>query len=182
MTSTTDTASQKAFKLNVKQKNWLISAHVAFASIWFGTALCLVIMGLRNVHATNGDALYAVNEMAKFLDDFVIIPAATLSLLTGFFLSWLTSWGFVKHYWVITKWFLTVSLIVFGTFWLGPWTNAITAISEAERLKALEDPLYVLDAHAVIWGGITQGICLLIIIAISVLKPWGRRSSPSPKS
>lgn len=181
MTPTTDAASQKAFKLNVKQKNWLISAHVVFASIWFGTALCLVIMGLRNVHATNGDALYAVNKMAKFLDDFVIIPAATLSLLTGFFLSWLTSWGFVKHYWVITKWFLTVSLIVFGTFWLGPWTNAITAISEAERLKALEDPLYVLDAHAVIWGGITQGICLLIIIAISVLKPWGRRASPNPK-
>lgn len=182
MTSTTETPSKKAFKLDVKQKNWLVSAHVAFVGIWFGTALCLVIMGLKNAHTTDGNALYAVNEMVKFLDDFVIIPTAILSLFTGFLLSWLTNWGFVKHYWVITKWFLTISLIVFGTFWLGPWTNAITAISEAERLKALENPLYVLDTHAVIWGGIIQTIFLLMIIAISVLKPWGRRLINNSKS
>ncbi|MEC4804858.1 MAG: DUF2269 family protein [Jaaginema sp. PMC 1079.18] len=175
----TSTTSKKPFKLNIKQKNWLVAAHVTFAGIWFGTGLCLVVMVLRNAHNPNGDGLYAVNEMAKFLDDFLIIPTATLSLLTGFFLSWLTNWGFVKHYWVMTKWFLTISLIVFGTFWLGPWINAVTSISEAERLQALANPLYVLDNRALIWGGIVQTFCLAIVIAISILKPWGRRLSNS---
>jgi hypothetical protein len=45
-----------------------------------GTGLCLVIMGVKNVDAPNGDALYAINEICKFLDDFVIVPTATLSL------------------------------------------------------------------------------------------------------
>lgn len=162
-------------KLNIKQKNWLLSSHVAFGGIWFGTALCMIIITLSNRNTPNGDQLYAINSILKLLDDLVIIPAATLSLLTGGLLSWLTIWGFVKHYWVIVKWVATVTLIVFGTFWLGPWTNAMTVISEAERLQALQNPLYMFDQKAVLVGAIIQTICLLAIISISVLKPWGRR-------
>lgn len=162
-------------KLSVKQKNWLLSSHVAFGGIWFGTALCMIVITLNNRNTSNGDRLYAINSVLKLLDDFVIIPSATLSLLTGGLLCWLTIWGFVKHYWVIVKWIATVTLILFGTFWLGPWTNAMTGISEAERLQALQNPLYVFDQKGVLVGAIIQTFCLLSIIGISVLKPWGRR-------
>ncbi len=166
-------------KLSVKPKNWLLSSHVAFGGIWFGTALCMIVIALSNRNTTNGDELYAINSILKRLDDFVIIPAATLSLLTGGLLSWLTIWGFVKHYWVIVKWIATVTLIVFGTFWLGPWTNAMTAISEVERSQALQNPLYMFDQQAVLIGAIVQTFCILAIIGISVLKPWGRRNVKS---
>jgi hypothetical protein len=181
MTKIAESTSKSSFKFNVKQKNWLVSAHIASGAIWLGTGLCLVIMGVKNVDAPNGDALYAINEIAKFLDDFVIIPTATLSLVTGFFLSWFTNWGFVKHYWVMTKWFLTLSAIVFGTFWIGPWINAMTSISAAERLQALQNPLYMFDNQGIIWGGLSINICLLVIIAVSLLKPWGRRLSGKSK-
>lgn len=163
-------------KLSVKQKNWLLSFHVAFGGIWFGTALCMVAVALaKGGKSFNGDELYAINYVLKFLDDFIIIPAANLSLLTGGLLSWLTIWGFFKHYWVIFKWVATVTLIVVGTIWLGPWVNAMTAISESERLQALHNPLYVFDQKAMLVGAIIQTICVLFIIAVSVLKPWGRR-------
>lgn len=162
-------------KLSVKPKNWLLSAHVASGSIWLGTALCLVAIALINRDTPNGDELYAINSVLKWLDDWVVIPAATLSLITGGLLSWLTIWGFVKHYWVITKWIATVTLIVTGTIWLGPWVNAMTALSQADRVQALNNPLYVFDHKAVVIGGSIQTACLLAIIAISVLKPWGRR-------
>jgi hypothetical protein len=182
MTQTVETAAKSSFKLNVKQKNWLVSGHVASGAIWLGTGLCLVIMGVKNVDAPNGDALYAINEICKFLDDFVIVPTATLSLVTGFFLSWFTNWGFIKHYWVIAKWVLTLSAIVFGTFWIGPWINAMTSISAAERLQALQNPLYMFDNQGIIWGGLAINITLLVIIAVSLLKPWGRRSDKPKKS
>jgi hypothetical protein len=166
-------------KLSVKPKNWLLSAHVASGAIWFGTALCMIVIALSNRNTTNGDELYAINSILKRLDDFVIIPSANLSLLTGGLLSWLTIWGFVKHYWVIVKWIATVTLIVFGTFWLGPWTNAITAISDAERAQALQNPLYMFDQKGMIVGAIIQTSCVLGIIGISVLKPWGRRNVKS---
>ncbi|MBW4633677.1 MAG: hypothetical protein KME30_17800 [Iphinoe sp. HA4291-MV1] len=162
-------------KLSVKQKNWLLTFHVAFGGIWFGTALCMIAVALSNRNTLNGDELYAINAVMKLLDDFVIIPSAILSLMTGGLLCWLTIWGFFKHYWVIVKWIATVTLIVTGTIWLGPWINAMTAISDAERLQALQNPLYVFDQKAVLVGAIIQTSCVLAIIGISVLKPWGRR-------
>lgn len=164
-------------KLNVKQKNWLISAHVATGGIWFGTALCMVIIALSHQTTSNGDELYAVNSVIKLLDDFVVIPSAILSLVTGGFLCWLSVWGFVKFYWVITKWVATVTLIVFGTFWLGPWTNTATAIADLERSKALTNPVFMFDSRAAAIGGAIQSISILVIIFISVIKPWGKRNT-----
>lgn len=109
------------------------------------------------------------------MDDWVIIPTANLSLITGGLLCWLTIWGFTKHYWVIVKWVATVTLITTGTIWLGPWLNTMTAISETERLQALHNPLYRFHQQGVIIGGAIQTACLLAIVAISIVKPWGRR-------
>jgi hypothetical protein len=72
--------------------------------------------------------------------------------------------------------------IVFGTFWIGPWINAMTSISAAERLQALQNPLYMFDNQGIIWGGLAINITLLVIIAVSLLKPWGRRSDKPKKS
>lgn len=162
-------------KLNVKQKNWLLSGHIASGGIWFGTSLCMVLIALSSRQIVSGDELYAINAILKRLDDFVIIPSATLSTITGGLLCWLTIWGFAKHYWVIVKWVATVALIVVGTAWLGPWVNAMTAISASERLQALQNPLYVWDQQVLVIGAIAQTIALLAVISISVLKPWGRR-------
>ncbi len=184
-------------KLNVKQKNWLLSAHVASGSIWFGSALCMVAIALKNTNITNGDELYGINTALKLLDDFVVIPSANLSLLTGGLLCWpsanlslltggllcwLTVWGFFKHYWVIVKWIATVTLIVVGTIWLGPWVNAVTSISDVTRSQALSNPLYMFDLNGVLIGGATQTLCILAIIGISVIKPWGRRVVKSQES
>ena len=162
-------------RLSVKQKNWLVSAHVIMGATWFGTAICMIVISLMNINNDNGDVLYALNSTLKTLDDFIIIPTATASLVTGALLSWLTIWGFFKHYCVIAKWIGTVSLITVGTIWLGPWVNAITSISEAERLQALANPLYTFDARGALIGGIIQTISVAFIMAISILKPWGRR-------
>jgi hypothetical protein len=162
-------------RLSVKPKNWLLSLHVASGGIWLGTALCLVLVAIVKGSTANGDELYGINAALKLLDDWVIIPAATLSLITGGFLCWLTIWGFTKHYWVIVKWIATVALITVGTIWLGPWLNAMTAISQSDRLSALTNPLYIFDRQGVIIGGLIQTACVTAIVIISVTKPWGRR-------
>jgi hypothetical protein len=162
-------------RLSVKPKNWLLSVHVASGGIWLGTAICLVLVAIVKGNSGNGDELYGINAALKLLDDWVIIPTAMLSLLTGGLLSWLTIWGVTKHYWVMLKWIMTVTLITAGTIWLGPWLNAMTALSQADRSHALQNPLYVLDYKGVVWGGLLQNSFLVAIVFISVLKPWGRR-------
>lgn len=52
-------------KLNIKQKNWLLSGHIAAGSLWVGVTLAMVLMAIANQGTTNGDELYAVNVMVK---------------------------------------------------------------------------------------------------------------------
>lgn len=162
-------------KLTVKQRQWLIAIHVIIGSIWFGTALCMVLISALNRNTTDGTVLYTLNTVLKYLDDYVVIPTASLSILSGAVLCELTIWGFFKHYWVIAKWIATVTLIVTGTIWLGPWVNAMTAISEVERIQAWENPLYLFDQKAALIGGAIQTVCIVGVIVISFVKPWGRR-------
>jgi hypothetical protein len=61
------------------------------------------------------------------------------------------------------------------------WINAMTSISAAERLQALQNPLYMFDNQGIIWCGLAINITLLIVIAVSLMKPWGRRLSDKPK-
>ena len=136
----------------------------------------MFLLSLRNVSSINGEAMYALNAAINLLDDWIVIPAAIGSVVTATGLCWGTNYGFTKFYWVLTKWVLTTGLILFGTFWLFPWGNSAAAISRQKGLQAFSDPAYAFDAKGVLLGTATQGLFLLTIIGISVLKPWGRRS------
>jgi len=162
-------------KLTIHQKNWLLSAHIGFASLWTGTVLSMFLLSLKNTHSTSADALYALNSAINFLDNWIVIPSATGSVVTATILCWGTNYGFTKFYWVITKWVLTTGLIIFGTFWLSPWGNEAEYLSVQEGLQSLTNSLYQFNAKAVLFGSAIQALFLIIIIGISVLKPWGRR-------
>lgn len=167
-------------QLTGKAKLWLVSGHVISAAIWFGTALTMVAIALYATHlysspAASGDGLYTLQALLAYLNDYLLMPAATLSILSGTALCAFTLWGFFKHYWVIAKWVGTVTLITAISGWVGPWVYAATAIAETERLQALANPLFRFDQQAALLGGGLEIVALLGLIVISFLKPWGRR-------
>ena len=162
-------------KLTLKQKHWLLSAHIVFAALWTGTVLCMFLLSWSNIKTSDSDILYALHSVVNLLDDYVVIPAAIGSVLTATFLCWLTNYGFTKFWWVISKWFLSISLIVFGTFWLYPWSNEAEAIALSQGTSAFNTVLYSWDVKGILIGTIIQTLLLILIIGISVIKPWGRR-------
>ncbi|WP_293165088.1 hypothetical protein [Okeania sp. SIO2C9] len=76
---------------------------------------------------------------------------------------------------MITKWIIISTLIIFGTFWLGYWTNAMTAIYDTEIFQALSNSLFIFDTKGIVIGGSIQILSLIFIFIISFVKPWGRR-------
>lgn len=164
-------------KLGVKGKSWLKGFHIFFACAWVGTGISMMILALVNGHIQNGDELYAVNASIKLLDDYIIIPAAFGSLITGLLISLYTNWGFFKFNWVIFKWVATLAQIIFGTFWLGPWTNSATAISDLERGLALQNNIYLYDKQMGAIFGSIQVLLLIAQVLISAYKPWGKRET-----
>jgi hypothetical protein len=174
-------------QLTGKAKLWLVSGHVVIAAVWFGTALTMVAIALYASHlysipSVSGDSLYTLQAILAYLNDYLLMPAATLSILSGTALCALTVWGFFKHYWVIAKWVVTVTIITVVSGWVGPWVYAATAIAETDRLQALENPLFRFDQQAAMIGGGLEILALLGLILISFLKPWGRRPVKAPAS
>lgn len=90
-------------KLNIRQRNWLLSVHVGFAALWTGTVLSMFLLSLRNTQVADPGALLTLNSAINLLDDYIVIPSAISSVLTATFLCWTTNYGFTKFYWVITK-------------------------------------------------------------------------------
>ncbi len=160
-------------KLNATARMWLKGIHIVFIGAWVGAATCMLLLHFVS-RPTSGDEMYAINEALKLIDDFVIIPAAIGSLLTGLLISWLTPWGFFKWRWIVVKWALTISVMLFGTFALGPWVNGMAEISAAERWQALQNPTYLHYRQMLSIFSSPQFIVLLFMVIISVLKPWGR--------
>lgn len=156
-----------------KGQHWLKAFHILFSCLWAGS--CFALIGMQTgLATTHGEALWGMDIAKKYVDDFILIPGAIGSFLTGLLLSTCTSWGFFKYTWIIIKWTLTLACILFGTFWLGPWLNAMPGISEIQGILALSNPLYLKLKGMHTTGAVTQTFFLTLIVFLSVLKPWGR--------
>jgi len=155
---------------------WLKGAHLLFVCLWVGGALGVMV--IQNGGGA-GEALAGRDLAARLVDDFVVIPGAMGSLLTGLLYSLFTPWGFFRHRWVTVKWFITLYGVLFGTFFLGPWLNSLGPVSAKLGGGAIGDYAYMRarDLNS-FWGGVQ--ICTLVFaLVISVLKPW-RKAQGTP--
>jgi hypothetical protein len=164
-------------QLGAKGMKWLKGAHLTLAGGWLGAAVCmLLVLNVKSAAPADGQQLFAFNSAVKLIDDFIVIPCAIGSLTTGLLYGLFTPWGFFRHRWVTVKWAVTVSAILFGTFFLGPWVNEFTAISGTLGLEALGDGRYIAARRLNNSFGMIQVAVLLITMFISVLKPWKKKS------
>ena len=149
--------------------------HVFFAFCWVISALALCGL-LFITHPESGDELYMRSLIVQILDDYFIIPGALGVLITGLMYSIWTNWGFFKHTWITIKWIMTILQIAFGTFVLGPFVNNNVTLTDRLRDAALTDPVVLGNIQTTqIWGTLQLSL-LLVMVVISVQKPWRRRT------
>lgn len=112
------------------------------------------------------------SRILQIIDDYFIICGAFGSLITGLIYSIWTNWGFFKHRWIIVKWVMIILQMAFGTWVLGPCINNNVIIANQLRDAALTDPVFLDNIQTTqIWGTV-QTVLLLVLIFISVQKPW----------
>lgn len=158
-------------KLSAKGQKWLKGFHIFFACLWVGAAVCLALMNIF-LKTDDGNVLHGINLSMKFIDDFIIIPGAMGSLLTGLIYSIFTGWGWFKQNWIIIKWMINIFGIIFGTFWLGQWVNGLIPISETQGIGALSNQTFMHNKNMVLIWGTFQLCTLIFAVLISILKPW----------
>lgn len=153
----------------VRLRKFVLTAHITASVGLLGSIavfLALAVAGLNSQDVQTVRATYPSMELAA---RFIIVPLAFASLLTGLVQSLGTSWGLLRHYWVLVKLLLTVfatSVLLVKMELIGYAARlAAETILPRADLRAAGLQLMV---HAA--GGL---LVLLVPAVLSVYKPRG---------
>ena len=80
------------------------------------------------------------------------------------------------------KWILNISFILFGAIYFVPWVDRAEAISNMQRLTALQDAEYLHSRFISEGMAIFQLIALFGIVTLSVFKPWMKKKMKKKSS
>lgn len=146
---------------------WL-TLHVGFSVGWLGVALTMTALAAIGWAADSHAMRHGAYEVLHVIDLAVAIPSMGLSITTGLVVSLCTKWGLVRHWWVIVKFAISVSIpLVAGT--------VESALADELALRTVDPagrPGGTGVALTVCLGAFTAALWIATIL--SVVKPWGR--------
>ncbi|KAA6340389.1 hypothetical protein EZS27_011730 [termite gut metagenome] len=145
--------------------------HLLFAFMWIGGGISIILL-LLTISPQESHELYMRSLIIKLIDDWLIIPGALGIVIIGIIYGIWTNWGFFKYKWIIVKWTLTILMAFLGTFFLGTWVNSNVYPVEDISNYTLDNSTFFYNVlQTAIWASV-QIFLLLIVIIISVFKPW----------
>lgn len=165
MPSTSSSSSSARKKLGRPARRAFLVVHVIASAGWLG--LTLGLLALAITAATTGSAVTveASVRAMKLFADWLLLPLAFLTLVSGLALSLGTRWGLAQHRWVYIKFWLTLATTTATTFALRPGLGiTVATVAAGEPLP---------DAVDLMMGPIVSLSAYVFMTAISILKPWG---------
>ncbi|WP_415947660.1 DUF2269 domain-containing protein [Streptomyces sp. KLOTTS4A1] len=152
-------------KLNRPARRATLVVHVTAAAGWLGLTLGLLALAAAAITTDSAATTEAAVRSMKLFADWLVIPLALLTLLSGLLLSLGTQWGLARHRWVYVKFWLTLATTAASTFALRPGVNHNAEIVSAGGALP--------DATDLIMGPIVSLTAYVFMTVISILKPWG---------
>lgn len=144
-------------------------AHVGSSVGWLGAVITSLAVGVVGLIDADGQTVRSAYLLLEPIGWYALVPLSVASLLTGLLQALGTTWGLLRHYWVLVK--LLLNLLATGMLLL--YTRTLDHLADLARTAAspadvahLRDPSPV--AHA-------TGALLLLFVALvlSIYKPRG---------
>lgn len=155
--------------MRARTRKFALTVHVACSVGWLGavaTSLAIAVAGLTSQNVQTVRAAYLMLELIGWA---VLLPLSVASSLTGLVQSLGTTWGLVRHYWVLAK----LLMNVLATTVLLPYMRTLAYFGDlaanrttAADLRSLQDLSPVLHAAAAM-------LLLLTATVLAVYKPRG---------
>lgn len=161
-------------KMNPFFMKWLKIIHIILVAFFFGGIMSSVAINLGITLTVYKDTLDSYRAMVLVSDQIVRIGAVG-TLLVGFVYSIFTNWGLFKHRWVTVKWILFLIQTFIGIFIVDKLMIANMNMLETQQASALTNPAFIQNHELRQYAVIIQIVITIIIIAISVMKPWKKR-------
>ncbi|WHT18288.1 hypothetical protein N8J89_35110 [Crossiella sp. CA-258035] len=157
-----------------RAKRWWDIVHLGSGVGWFGVALCQLVLNVISRVTADAGLRQAAHKIGHTLDIWLLIPLVLLALVSGVVLAWRSNWGVFRHWWIVVKLVATLALMTFSAIWLGGW------IGTAVELALTTPPDYFEVRNKLLAGSIFNNVSILLMVVISVFKPWGRIRQVTP--
>ncbi|MFE5815283.1 DUF2269 domain-containing protein [Streptomyces sp. NPDC056479] len=159
------TSSASSRKLSRPARRAALVVHVVASASWVGLTLGLLALGITAAGTGSAVTVEASVRAMKLFADWLLLPVAFLTLVSGVVLSLGTQWGLARHRWVYVKFWMTLATATATVFALRPGVNsAVAAVAAGGPLP---------DAGDVLFGPIVSLSAYVFMTVISILKPWG---------
>jgi hypothetical protein len=146
-----------------------LTVHVTTSVGWLGAVavtLALGVIGATSRDARTAQAAFLVLELVAPL---VLIPLAVASLLSGTIQSVGTTWGLVRHYWVLFKLLINIGAIAV----LLAYTQTLASLADTAAQPGFSsDSLGPMRASPAIHSALAPGL-LVGATVLAVYKPRG---------
>jgi hypothetical protein len=144
-----------------------LALHICTSVGWIGAAFAYLALAVAAQVSQQASTVYSAWMGMELIGWAVIVPFGCLAFLTGLLMSLGTSWGLVRHYWVLIA--LVLTTLALGVLLL----HMPTVSQTAELARAMS------EAEAVTLGGDivhpAVGIGLLVVVAVlNIYKPRGQ--------
>jgi hypothetical protein len=135
---------------------WL---HVLTSAGWMAQAMTLCVLLTIGLTTADPSVRDSATSMSLAVDGRLVGPMADASAFTGIMLAAATPWGFFRHWWVLTKFAITVVQLYIGIFLLSPALQHAVTSGPTPRQVA---------------GTALMASAIAFQAWLSIAKPWGR--------
>jgi hypothetical protein len=147
-----------------------LTAHVTASVAWLGAVVAFLALAVAGETSPDPGIVRAAYLAMDLITWLVIVPLDIAAVLTGVLQSLFTAWGLFQYYWTMTK----LGLTLVATIVLLIKTRLISHLAGvAARTVLASTDLPQMRTELVVHAG-GGAILLIVILALSIYKPWGR--------
>ena len=149
-----------------------LTGHIASSVGWLGAVVAFLALSIVGAVSADAQTVRSSYVAMNLIGQFVIVPLSVVALLTGLVQSLGTHWGLVRHYWVLTKFALTVGATLLLLL------HQFTAVAAAAARSSITAGSVLPDvgglATQLVFDAGLATVVLLVTTTLSVFKPWGK--------
>ena len=154
--------------LSTRWKNAVLVLHILITAAWAGSLIAILTLAFAKQALPHTPAqLLGTDRAILLLHDVLAGNSGLLLVFTGVLFSLFTRWGFAKFYWVALKWLALALVFIWVLFFVAP-VIAEMGLKIIRRRNKDENV-----GHQVIAYCLLELLALVLIVTLSVYKPWG---------
>jgi hypothetical protein len=147
----------------------VLTAHIMSSLGWFGAVVAFLALTIAELANGNQQVVRAAYVAMELTGWFVIVPFCFASLATGLIQSLGTSWGLIRHRWIVAKLVIALMATILLVLHMRPVSYVANIVSTTtlshNDLRAVRLQLFADAVLAV--------VALTLTTALSVCKPAG---------